>query len=76
MQQQPQNPHDPNPRSAIGMLTLIAGLAVYALIAAAIGDLLAGTWAIVQILYYIVAGILWIFPARRLMRWTVQRAKN
>jgi len=59
----------PSPRSAIGMFGLIIGLMLYAFLAASIGDLLIGTSLIIQTAYYILAGLLWIWPAKWLMSW-------
>jgi hypothetical protein len=61
---------DTRTRKAIGCFGLLAYLAVYALVAASIGVALAPAlpiWA--ELVYYAVAGILWIFPLRPLFRW-------
>lgn len=57
-------------RKAIGCFTLLAYMAVYAMFAASLGVAFAPhlpAWA--QLLYYAVAGIVWIFPLRPLFRW-------
>ncbi|TNE61878.1 MAG: DUF2842 domain-containing protein [Alphaproteobacteria bacterium] len=59
----------PSVRSYVGMLILIVGLTLYAFAAAALGDLLIGWPILVQTLYYLVAGIVWIFPVKYLFGW-------
>lgn len=57
-------------RKAIGCLALLAYMAVYAALAASLGVALAAVlpaWA--QLIYYAVAGIVWIFPLRPLFAW-------
>ncbi len=61
---------DTRTRKAIGCYGLLAYLALYAALAASLGVALAPalpTWA--ELIYYAVAGILWIFPLRPLFRW-------
>lgn len=61
---------DMRTRKALGCFVLLAYLAVYAVIAANIGTALSSlipTWA--QIVFYAVAGIIWIFPLKPLFAW-------
>ena len=61
---------DTRTRKAIGCFGLLAYLAIYALLAASLGAALASllpTWA--ELIYYAIAGIVWIFPLRPLFRW-------
>jgi uncharacterized protein DUF2842 len=52
-----------------GTLVLVVGLAVYALVIAALaGRFMPEHWA-VQALFYCIAGIAWVWPAARLVRW-------
>jgi hypothetical protein len=56
-------------RILFGTLGLVFGLTIYALLATRLAvAILPDQWAI-DLLYYIVAGTLWIFPAIRLTRW-------
>jgi uncharacterized membrane protein len=59
----------PSVRSLIGMFALISGLIAYAFAAAAIGDLITDWPLAIEVVYYIIAGILWIFPARKILEW-------
>ena len=61
--------HQPRLKNLIGMFILIFGLMGYAFLAAYIGEVIAQIWWILTIPYYIAAGILWIWPARALLRW-------
>lgn len=57
-------------RKAVGCAVLLAYLSAYAAIAAGIGVELAPllpTWA--ELIYYAVAGIIWIFPLKPLFGW-------
>jgi len=61
---------DARTRKALGCFALLAYLAVYALLAASLGLALAPylpTWA--ELLYYAIAGIVWIFPLKPLFAW-------
>ena len=61
---------DTRARKAIGCFGLLAYLTLYALAAASVGVMLAPelpTWA--ELIYYAIAGIVWIFPLRPLFRW-------
>ena len=59
----------PSPRSGIGMLILIVGLTLYAFLAAGIGNLLDDFGLTIQMIYYLIAGIVWIFPVKKLLQW-------
>jgi hypothetical protein len=57
-------------RKAVGCFALLAYLAVYALFAAGLGVALAPmlpTWA--ELIYYAIAGMVWIFPLKPLFAW-------
>jgi hypothetical protein len=60
-------------RLATGTALLVVGLALYALAAMHV----AVTWLpqnlVVETLYYLAAGTLWVWPAARVTRW-IQRA--
>lgn len=61
-------------RILLGSLLLVLGLALYALaVMAAAARLLPDNQA-VELAFYALAGIAWIFPAARLTRW-MQRAR-
>ena len=56
-------------RKFLGMLILMAGLAVYTIAAVwLVTSVLPDHWA-VQVIFYPVAGIAWAFPARYLIAW-------
>ena len=55
-------------RKAIGLLAFLAGIAVYVSLAIVVADLLPDHWAL-DLLYFAVAGTLWVWPAARLVRW-------
>ena len=65
----------PNARSLWGMLGIIFGLIVYALVIAALGSLIIDMSLWIQTPLYLVAGIIWIFPARKVFDW-IARGKR
>jgi hypothetical protein len=57
-------------RKAVGCFAFLAYLTIYALLAASLGVALfpiLPTWA--QLIYYAIAGIVWIFPLKPLFGW-------
>jgi uncharacterized protein DUF2842 len=57
-------------RKLIGTVVLLVFLAIYALLAVAIGAgriTLVSHWA--QLAYFVAAGLLWVIPAGLLIRW-------
>jgi hypothetical protein len=59
-------------RLAIGTAALVLGLALYALLAVQLATTLLPESLLVQTLYYLAAGLVWVWPAARLTRW-IQR---
>ena len=56
-------------RRALGSVAILVYLVVYIVLAASIGGMLADqNWAL-QIAFFAVAGIAWIFPLRPLLAW-------
>ncbi len=57
-------------RKAVGCFAFLAYLVIYALLAASLGVALfpiLPAWA--QLIYYAIAGIVWIFPLKPLFAW-------
>ncbi len=57
-------------RKALGCLVLLAYIAIYTALAASLGVALVPlipTWA--QLVFYAVAGVVWIFPLKPLFAW-------
>jgi membrane protein implicated in regulation of membrane protease activity len=57
-------------RKAFGCFVLLAYIAIYAMLAASLGVALVPlvpTWA--QLIFYAIAGIIWIFPLKPLFAW-------
>jgi len=73
MEKDYQTDAKPRGKNLVGIGILLLGLAIYAVAAAAVGDLIADWWLGVQILYYLIAGIIWIFPARKLFGWMAKK---
>jgi len=69
-------PERPASRSLYGMLILIFGLGAYAFLVAAGGDLLINTSMAVQVIYYLITGVIWILPVGKLLRWMAEAYKK
>ena len=62
-------PPEPSWRKPVGILGLLAYLAVYALVIASFADALSALPMPVTFLAYLVAGIAWILPLKPLFLW-------
>jgi membrane protein implicated in regulation of membrane protease activity len=61
---------DTRTRKAVGSLGLLVYLALYAAAAATLGSALAASWPTwAQLIYFAVAGVVWVLPLRPLFRW-------
>jgi predicted membrane channel-forming protein YqfA (hemolysin III family) len=56
-------------RKPIAMLIVCLFMAGYAALAATIGTMLVEKSRILQLLFFAVAGVLWVFPLKPLMDW-------
>lgn len=61
----------PNIRNVTGTFILLIGLGLYGFIVTAIGGLMAHWSLWLQTPFYLIMGIIWIFPAYRLLKWMV-----
>jgi len=60
-------------RKLIGAVALLAFLAVYALIALAVAIVLqVNDSKLIELSFYVIAGLLWVIPAGLLVRWMVR----
>ncbi|MDD3799666.1 MAG: DUF2842 domain-containing protein [Novosphingobium sp.] len=59
----------PTLRIPLGILGLLAALAVYALLVAKASDLIADLPVLVQTPIYIVLGTIWLLPLKRFLIW-------
>ncbi len=60
---------EPTLRIPLGVLGMLAGLALYALFVAWLADWIGQLHVLLQTVVYLVLGIVWIFPAYRLVIW-------
>lgn len=56
-------------RLAVGTALLVLGLAIYAFLVMYVAVTTLPDSLVVQTLYYLVAGLLWVWPAARMTRW-------
>ena len=62
-------PPEPTWRKPVGMFGMILYIAIYALVISVLSDQIAGTPALVQTAFYLVAGIAWVAPLKPLFLW-------
>ena len=61
---------EPTLRIPLGILALVAALAIYAVVIARYAPDLIGDWpTLAQALVYLVLGIVWILPLKRFIIW-------
>lgn len=60
-------------RPAIAALLGVSGFLAYVAVVVALADHVVPLHWLVQLLYYLVAGIAWVWPARALMFWGARR---
>lgn len=60
---------EPSWRQPFGIFLIVLLIAAWAVLVASVAPLLDGLPRWLHILYYLVAGIVWIFPLRPLLRW-------
>ena len=61
--------NEPSGRKLAGITGILALIAIWALLIASLSNTV-GTWPVlVQALFYLVAGIVWILPLKPLLRW-------
>lgn len=65
----PSIPPEPTWRKPVGMIGLLAYLAIYALIVSSFADALATLPNLVAALIYLVAGLAWVLPLKPLFLW-------
>ncbi|MDJ0512741.1 MAG: DUF2842 domain-containing protein [Methyloceanibacter sp.] len=57
-------------RTLVGTIVLLVFLAIYIVIAASIGaGRISEAHGVIQFIYFLVAGLLWVVPAAILIRW-------
>lgn len=59
----------PSARKAVGMAGLLLGLLAYIVLVVTLWDAIAGVHWALDLLYFVMAGIAWAFPARYLLGW-------
>lgn len=74
----PASPEDPAPRERaslrglFGIAVLIVGLTLYAVLCVEVAILVLPDNLWIELIYYAFTGIVWIFPAMVLIRWSAK----
>jgi Protein of unknown function (DUF2842) len=63
----------PSWRKPAGVLMMLAGLAVYAVLIASLSGWIGMAPVLVQAVFYLIAGIVWVLPLKPLLRWMESR---
>ena len=64
-----QTVNEPSGRKLAGIAGILALIAIWALLIASLSSTVGGWPVLVQALFYLVAGIVWILPLKPLLRW-------
>ena len=56
-------------RKLIAMIVLLAFMALYIMVAASLGSRLTDAPRLLQLVFYVIAGVAWVLPVRPLFRW-------
>jgi uncharacterized membrane protein len=61
---------EPRPRPTIAIFMILAVITGWALVVAALSSLVSLWPGLVQLLFYLVAGFIWILPIKPILRWS------
>lgn len=59
-------------RTAIALPVGVLGFILYVMVVVALGDIFRDTHWLIELLYFAAAGIVWVFPTRKLMFWAAR----
>ena len=62
-------PYEPSWRKPAGIFLILLLIAVWAVLVASVAGLIEGWPTLLQLPFYIAAGIAWILPLKPLLRW-------
>ncbi|WFE88149.1 DUF2842 domain-containing protein [Roseibium porphyridii] len=67
----------PSFRKFVGMVLLVVFVVIYALVAMVIGDItLQNASSVVRLIYFAIAGLVWVVPAGAIIWWMEKGGKN
>ncbi len=61
------------PRPALALIAFLLGFFAYLAVVLALADWVQGQHWLLQVPFFLVAGIAWVFPTKRLMFWAAGR---
>ncbi len=59
----------PSWRKPVGTLGILAYMTIWAVLIASLSGLIGGWHILAQSVFYLIAGIIWIFPLKPVLRW-------
>lgn len=66
----------PGLRQFVGMVILVVFVLVYAFFAMIVGTAMAEKSTVVQVSYFVVAGLIWVVPAGLIISWMARKPKG
>lgn len=60
---------EPSPRKPLGVLAILAYIALWCVIVASASGPIGALPALAQLVIYLIAGIIWIYPLKPMLRW-------
>ena len=61
---------EPRPRPTIAIFMVLGVIVVWAVIVASVAPLVTRWPALIQLVFYLVAGFIWVLPLKPIMRWS------
>jgi hypothetical protein len=59
-------------RGKVAFLIGVVGFIVYIAVVVALGDFVVHRHWAIQLVYYVVCGVIWVIPAKRLIEWSAK----
>ncbi|WP_265570505.1 DUF2842 domain-containing protein [Sphingomicrobium nitratireducens] len=61
--------HQPNPRQLVGMAGIVVWIIAWTAAIVSFADAISSWPVLIQALFYLVAGLVWILPLKRVLMW-------
>jgi len=61
---------EPRPRPTIAIFMILGVIAVWALLVASVSPLVSQWPGAIQLVFYVVAGFVWVLPLKPILRWS------
>lgn len=61
---------EPRPRPTAGVFMIMGVIVVWAVLVASVSDVVSRWHPVAQLLFYLVAGVVWVLPLKPILRWS------